>query len=68
MKKQTKTEKLKVSVNRGREKDEKVPDMSPNKAKELKGVLDLLKNEKEKLIDEMRSKFFLFPFFFSFIN
>jgi len=47
----------KVNEKRGREKFEKDLDMSPNKAKELKGVLDLLKNEKEKLIDEMRSNY-----------
>ncbi len=44
--------------NRGREKgSKKAEGFSPNKATELKGLLDLLKLEKEKLVDEMKSTY-----------
>jgi len=58
-----------VAVTRGRdsagakekkdvriETEEAEIDLSPNKAKELKGIMQILKDEKEKLVDEMRSK------------
>jgi len=52
-----------VAVTRGRnekkeikiETEEAEIDLSPNKAQELKGIMQILKDEKEKLVDEMRS-------------
>lgn len=56
-KRESVTDRKKENLHRGREK---IQDMSPGKASDLKSIMDVLKNEKDKLIDEMRSNFFLF--------